>query len=163
MIRGNLPDDFYTKVVLDWAPPIKCFPEEYVILPDDAYKKCGLYRFERHHPLHNGAKRKVAYIGITYNQNLGERVYQYTPQKLEKWRNRGTLWISYAEVEVYNGNISRSVFETVEHILAFMLQPNENIRKVKSIPSGVWYRIINKGNKGELPREILYPDINIKW
>jgi hypothetical protein len=95
-------------------------------------------------------------IGIAYNQSIGKRVSQYAGAPLAQIRSRGQLSISFACMD-FDGQERRRRYEDVEHILCFFVQPMANEKKTRSLPADAWYRITNRGSRGDLPKEIVFP------
>jgi hypothetical protein len=153
-VNGDaFPDGWYCEVFLDWSRPVEVSYnfDGLTELADNWY---GLYRFERGHALKDGP-RDIVRIGIAFDQTLGARIRQYTP-KLEEYRRRGSLWVSWAALDLFEGQHRRRRYEDVEHLMIFAVQPDYNERKRNSVPDD-FYRIENSGYRGGLPRDIVFP------
>jgi len=148
---------YHWDVDLDWKRPRDIEGDDAsVALPEEAFEHRGIYRFVREHHRHGFAGGMTERIGIAYDQSIGKRVSQYTGAPLRGIRNRGRLSISYALFD-FDGQERRRRYEDVEHILCFFVQPVANTQKTRSLPSSAWYRITNRGSRGDLPKEIVFP------
>jgi hypothetical protein len=148
---------YHWEVDLDWKRPREISGDDAsIFLPEEAFEIRGIYRFIREHHLHGFSGGMTERIGIAYNQSIGKRVSQYTGAPLAAIRNRGQLSISYAFLD-FEGQDRRQRYEDVEHILCFFVQPVGNDKKTRSLPADAWYRIKNRGSRGDLPKEIVFP------
>jgi hypothetical protein len=146
-------DSEYWPVNLRWSRPVRCEPGRRIRLPPAAWGQGGFYRFERRHHLRGSTE--MLRIGLGY-KNVGWRVYNgYSRATLERWRRRGVLYVSYAILEL-EGRRRKKRYEDVEHFLVYYASPRHNVHKVRYIPSS-WYHVTNLGDRGVLPREIIFP------
>ena len=152
----SLSIDEYWSAVITWSYPKKWDRRSVVDVTGEATEECGIYRFERSHRLRDDDERELTYIGIAHSQFLAVRLAQHGVDKLDKWRKRGDLFVSYGIITLADANHVRSRYEEIEHLFIYFLKPVENERKWGSAPHGS-YRITNEGSRGVLPREITYP------
>jgi hypothetical protein len=146
-------DGDYWEADLRWSRPRAVDPGERVTLSPRAFEHGGLYRFERLHL--RAAAPVIVRIGIAHAQSIGDRVGQYEPWKLDEWRRRGRLQVSFAPVDMEHQH-RRQRYEEIEHLLVFLMQPEHNEKKRATLPS-TRFRLRNLGSHGALPREIVFP------
>ena len=148
----------HLEVDLDWKKPREVTDDADAgsCLPKEAHEYRGIYRFVRSHHMQESEKLTTERIGIAYEQTIGKRVSQYKADKVRSFRSRGQLFLTYALLD-FDGKDVRRHYESVEHLLCFFRQPLWNDRKLRSLPNDAWYKVTNRGHRGDMPREIHFP------
>jgi len=146
--------DGYWEVELRWSRPKLVTPGQRPELPEAVGERHGVYRFDRMH--HNLQQKEVVRIGIAHAQTLAERVHQYTATRVDRWRRRGKIWVSAAELYMNHKHV-RNRYEELEWVLIAFMQPRHNEKKKAFAPKNTWFWIDNSGYRGPLPKILVFP------
>ena len=132
-------------VELQWCPPCRWHPR--TGLPDDSLG-VGLYQITRVF----GSYESLLYIGIVWSDTRTFRIRMEEHRKDWLGQLRGINY-RFATITPLRGlSRTRQLVEEIEGALVFQTEPPENTSKVSSYSIRHDLVIINRGNRGMLPK-----------
>ena len=127
-----------------WSYPLKV---DSALTKERCIDSWGIYYISRKF----GGNETLLYIGLTFHQNFINRIIQHH----KKWMSdyRGEKYIRFGEFPIGKA-ITKDMIEDLESCIIFEMQPLHNIHKKSSYSFTNEYKIINRGNRGFIPKEI---------
>lgn len=120
----------------------------------------GIYRFEGRYE--NRKDKTLLYIGIAYEQTFDDRLHQGYHEKKIKYRKAKDVSVSVGSITLNNTINTRKRYEEIEQLLIYFVDPELNVRKKTWCPE-CFFKVINSGHRGVLPRKIIYPVAEVKY
>ena len=132
------------KMELEWSYPLKV---DSALTKERCIKSWGIYYISRKF----GGNETLLYIGLTFHQNFLSRIVQHN----KNWMNeyRGEKYIRFGEFPV-GKSITKDMIEDIESCIIYELQPIQNVHKKTSYTFTNKYKIISRGYRGLIPKEI---------
>jgi hypothetical protein len=162
MVIESLGKDEYWQAEVNWAPLREWYRDGDcgVELSEDIKGNYGIYRFEGRY--NNGDPKRLLYIGIAYDQVFDKRLHQGFHESKMKYIKAKEIYVSVGSIELINTIHNRARYEDIESILIYFCEPKLNIKKKVWCPA-CYFRIINNGHRGVLPRKVVFPVAEITY